>query len=214
MSIIFTSPKGGNGTTVTAAAYALLSAHRNVRTVIVDLCGDIPAVLGMPEPNGTGANEWLSESASGGSSSLMSCGIEAEPNLLVIPRGSQFVEGEPRWAALATFITESPHNVVVDAGVTALPTALRECGATIATVVRPCYLTLRRGVTLPRPVTAYIVNEEGRALTVNDVVHVLGASNHTVVPHSAAIARAVDAGLLSSRVDQLFGDRLQTPTRE
>lgn len=212
MSIIFTSPKAGNGTTVTAAAHALLSAHRNVRTVLIDLCGDIPAVMGMPEPNDAGVNDWLSESSSSGPTNLMSCGVETEPNLLVVPRGRQFIEGEPRWAALAGFIADSPHHVVVDAGVASLPAVLRECGATIATVVRPCYLTLRRGVVLPRPVDAYIVDEDGRALTVNDVVHVLGAHRHTVVPHSAAIARAVDAGLLPSRVDQLFGDHLATPS--
>ena len=212
MSIIFTSPKGGNGTTVTAAAHALLSAHRNVRTVLVDLCGDIPAVLGMPEPQGPGVNDWLAESSSAGSSGLMSHGVEAEPNLLVLPRGSRFIEGEPRWSALVALIADSPHNVVIDAGVTPLPELLRGSGATVATVVRPCYLTLRRGVMLPRPVNAYIVNEDGRALTVNDVVQVLGAGHHTVVPHSSAIARAVDAGLLPSRVDRLFGNHLTTPS--
>jgi hypothetical protein len=214
MSIIFTSPKGGNGTTVTAAAHALLSAHRNVRTVLIDLCGDIPAVLGMPEPSGPGVNEWLSESTSTTSSGLMACGVEAEPNLFVIPRGSRFIEGEPRWSELSTFVADSPHNVVIDAGVTALPDALRKSGAMIATVVRPCYLTLRRGVMLPRPINAYIVAEDGRALTVNDVVHVLGADHHTVVPFTSAIARAVDAGLLPSRVDQLFGNSLITPSHE
>lgn len=212
MSIIFTSPKGGNGTTVTAAAHALLSAHRNVRTVLIDLCGDIPAVLGMPEPHGPGVNDWLSESSSAGSSGLVSHGVEAEPNLLVVPRGARFVEGEPRWSSLAQFVDDTPHHVVIDAGVAALPAVLRDSCATIATVVRPCYLTLRRGVDLPRPVNAYIVDESGRALTVNDVVHVLGAGHHTVVPHSASIARAVDAGLLSSRVDQLFGEHLVTPS--
>ena len=212
MSIIFTSPKGGNGTTVTAAAHALLCAHRNIRTVLIDLCGDIPAVLGLPEPHGPGVNDWLSEPSAAGSSGLVSHGVEAEPNLLVVPRGARFVEGEPRWSSLAQFIDESPHHVVIDAGVTTLPAVLRGSRATVATVVRPCYLTLRRGVDLPHPVDAFIVDEPGRALTVNDVVHVLGAGRHTVVPHSPAIARAVDAGLLPSRVDQLFGEHLATPS--
>lgn len=212
MSIIFTSPKGGNGTTVTATAHALLSAHRNVRTVLVDLCGDVPATLGISEPTGEGANDWLSESSAAAPSALIACGVEVEPNLLVVPRGRVFIDGEPRWDALARLIAESPHHVVIDAGLAALPAPVFSAHATLATVVRPCYLTLRRSVSLPRPVTAYIVNEEGRALTVNDVVHVLGAAEHTVVPHSAAIARAVDAGLLSSRVDRLFGDHLRTPS--
>jgi len=53
MFIIFTSPKNGNGVTVTAASYALLSAIRGTRTVLIDLCGDQPAALGMQEPQPT-----------------------------------------------------------------------------------------------------------------------------------------------------------------
>lgn len=214
MSIIFTSPKGGTGTTVTAAAHALLSARRGVRTVLVDLCGDIPATLGMPEPNGPGVNDWLGDAHDPTPASLLSRGTETETNLLVVHRGRQFVDGVPAWNELARFISTSPHQVVIDAGAGTVPADLHGTEATVATVVRPCYLALRRAIALPRPVHTYIVKEDGRALTVNDVVQVLGAGTHSVVPHSAAIARAVDAGLLPSRVEQLFGDHIPTPRAE
>lgn len=211
MSIIFTSPKGGNGTTVTAASYALLSAHRGQRTVIIDLCGDIPATLGMAEPTGPGINDWLSESYSSHNQSLFSLGHELSENVLVVHRGSQFIVGEPRWAALAECISHSAFTVVVDAGVAVVPPVLAQVVDTVATVVKPCYLTLRRAIALSKPMTAYVIKEDGRALTVNDVKHVLGATDITVVPYSPAIARAVDAGLLPSRVVQLLGDHISTP---
>jgi septum formation inhibitor-activating ATPase MinD len=49
------------------------------------------------------------------------------------------------------------------------------------------------------------VREEGRALTVADVGNVLNVPVVAEIPHSPAIARAVDAGLLPVRVEQLFG---------
>lgn len=212
MSIIFTSPKGGNGTTVIAASYALLSAHRGQKTVIIDLCGDIPATLGMPEPSGPGINDWLSETYSSHNESLFSLGQELSDNVLVVHRGSQFITGEPRWDALAECLAHSKFAVVLDAGVAVVPPVLAQAVTTVATVVKPCYLTLRRAINVTKPITVYVVKEEGRALTVDDVKHVLGVSMATVVPYNPAIARAVDAGLLPSRVVQLLGDHISTPT--
>jgi len=210
MSLIFTSPKGGNGTTVTAAAYALLSSLRGQRTVLIDLCGDQPATVGMAEPQGPGVNDWLSEHYHGDSAALLAMGNEAIPNLLVVHCGSQFIHGEPRWAALADAISTLPYTVVVDAGVGRLPTVLHDAATKVITVSRPCYLTLRRATQLPRPVHAYVLEEPGRALTTNDVVQVLGATLEARIPYEPAIARAVDAGLLPSRVEQLLGRHIKT----
>jgi hypothetical protein len=210
MSLIFTSPKGGNGTTVTAAAYALLSSLRGQRTVLIDLCGDQPATVGMAEPQGPGVNDWLSEHYHGDSAALLAMGNEAIPNLLVVHCGSQFIHGEPRWAALADAISTLPYTVVVDAGVGRLPTVLHDAATKVITVSRPCYLTLRRATHLPRPVHAYVLEEPGRALTTNDVVHVLGATLEARIPYEPAIARAVDAGLFPSRVEQLLGRHIKT----
>lgn len=210
MSIIFTSPKGGNGTTVTAAAYALLAALRGQRTVLIDLCGDQPATVGMTEPTGPGVNTWLSEHHQGDTASLLAMGSEVMQDLLVIHRGSAFIEGEPRWSALAEAVGTIPYSVVIDAGVGHIPQPLSVVARHIMTVVKPCYLTLRRATELPRPITAFVVAESGRALTTKDVVQVLGAHLGAEIPYEPAIARAVDAGLLPSRVEQLLGRHITT----
>ena len=212
MFIIFTSPKNGNGITVTAAAYALLSAQRGTRTVLLDLCGDQPAALGMPEPNGPGLHDWLSEDSVGDAPQLLSMGREAMNGLLVIHRGAQFISGEPRWSALASAVASLPYTVVIDAGVGRLPTELAQAASKVITVVKPCYLTLRRATQLPTPTSVFVVKEDGRALTVKDVGHVLNAPIEAEIPYEPAIGRAVDAGLLPSRVEQLLGRHITTPS--
>jgi hypothetical protein len=52
----------------------------------------------------------------------------------------------------------------------------------------------------------FVVKEENRALTVKDVGNVLGVPVAAEIPYEAAISRAVDAGLLPARVEQLFGN--------
>ena len=52
--------KGGSGTTVVATALALSSTRPSL---LVDLDGEIPAVLGLPEPDRPGVAEWLASEA-------------------------------------------------------------------------------------------------------------------------------------------------------
>lgn len=210
MSIIFTSPKNGNGVTVTSASYALLSALRGTRTVLIDLCGDQPAALGMQEPSGHGINDWLSENSSGDAAQLLSMGREATNGLLVVHRGRQFIDGVPRWLELADTLASLPYTVVIDAGVGQLPTALTAVASRVITIVKPCYLSLRRATQLPTPSSVFVVKEEGRALTVKDVGHVLNAPIEAEIPYEPSISRAVDAGLLPSRVEQLLGRHIST----
>ena len=97
MSTIFMSSKGGNCTTVTAAAFSVLSAQRNGKTLLIDLCGDVPAVLGLPESTGPGINDWLAERNTADAQALLMLGTTVTENLMVVQRGSRFVDGEPRW---------------------------------------------------------------------------------------------------------------------
>lgn len=210
MFIIFTSPKNGNGVTVTTASYSLLSALRGTRTVLLDLCGDQPAALGMPEPTGPGLHDWLSENSTGDATQLLSMGREATHGLLVIHRGAQFITGEPRWSALAQAVASLSYTVVIDAGVGHLPHELTQIATKVITVVKPCYLSLRRATQLPTPSSVFVVKEDGRALTVKDVGHVLNAPIDAEIPYEPAIGRAVDAGLLPSRVEQLLGRHMPT----
>jgi hypothetical protein len=116
------------------------------------------------------------------------------------------VNGEPRWRALAQAISELPHDVIIDAGTTYVPDELTTAMTNVSMVVKPCYLSLRRASRLPRPSNVYVVKEENRALTVKDVGNVLGVPIAAEIPYEAAISRAVDAGLLPARVEQLFGN--------
>ena len=50
------SAKGGSGTTVVAATLALASP---TDSLLIDLDGELPAVLGLPEPAGQGIADWL-----------------------------------------------------------------------------------------------------------------------------------------------------------
>jgi hypothetical protein len=206
MSTLFMSPKGGNCTTVTTAAFALMSAARGTNTVLFDLCGDIPAVLGMVEPSSPGINDWLSEHNEGDAETLVKSGTPLVNGLVVVHRGSKFVEGQPRWLQLAEAIQSLPHTVVIDAGITYVPQEVRDAVRTVTMVTRPCYLSLRRATHLPKPHNVVVIREESRALTVNDVSHVLGVPTFAEVPFNPSISRSVDAGLLPSRVEQLFGN--------
>ena len=205
MSVLLMSPKGGNCTTVTASALALLSAINGRHTLLIDLCGDAPATLGMAEPARPGINDWLAEHNSSDAASMVLLGEPVIDGLVVVHRGSKFVEGQPRWSQLAEAINTLPHNVIIDAGTGFIPMEIAQSVNAVTMVTKPCYLSLRRATTMPRPHNVVVVREEGRALTVADVGNVLNVPVVAEIPHSPAIARAVDAGLLPARVEQLFG---------
>lgn len=204
MSTVFISSKGGNCTTVTAAAFALHQSTNGVRTVLLDLCGDQPAVLGLAEPQGPGINDWLAESSNATLDDLLSLGTVINDNVLLIHRGSRFVSGEPRWSDLAELMTSDNGYVIIDAGTSYLPDELRQAVTHITLVIRPCYIALRRAAHRTRPTDVFAINEPERALTVKDIGHVLGVPIHAEVPHTAVISRAVDAGVFPARAQQLF----------
>ena len=134
------SVKGGSGTTVVAATLGLLAA-RSSATLMVDLVGDLPAVLGINDQPGGGVGDWLD--AGQDHHALRALERKANPSLSVIPAGNQSTAfGEPLAAALRA----DGRTVVVDAGV-----ARSGPGLDLATnstlslmVLRPCYLALRR----------------------------------------------------------------------
>ena len=58
MFVICRSPKGGVGTSVVAAALALRHAHAGHPTVLVDLAGDQPDLLGVAPSSSLGIGDW------------------------------------------------------------------------------------------------------------------------------------------------------------
>jgi len=202
------SVKGGVGVTVVAATLAAGWARRDGVALLVDLCGDAPAVLGMAEPGGPGVRDWLADehSSPGALDRLV---LDAGDGVSLLPAGSATVApwSEARARSLACALASRDGHVVVDAGRSGGPSVghahevlvdeLVAAGRSVL-VTRSCYLALRRAVH-QRIVAdgAVLVREPGRSLGRRDVTQVLGLPMLAQVDLDPAVARSVDAGLLT-----------------
>lgn len=197
------SSKGGAGTTVVAATLAVLLARRSsLGAVIADLAGDVPAVLGIPEPDGPGVAEWLGSGADAPADALSRLERPAGDRLRVLPRGQGALDGTHA-GVLAALLGSDGRAVVADCGTGPADAALVvAAGATRSVLVtRPCFLSLRRALALPlRPSEVVLLSEPGRALTRADVEDCVGAPVVAEVSVDPQVARAVDAGLLATRL--------------
>ena len=198
------SAKGGSGTTVIAAALALVLSHRG-STTVVDLAGDLPAALGIAEPGGPGVREWMA-SPTADAPALERLRIPVSDTLLLLPHGSKHSLGE-RWADLATALAD--HTVVIDAGTGVPPAALLAAADHNLLVTRPCYLSLRLAAASGvQPSGIVLVGEPGRALTARDIERAVGAPVVAELHYDPAVARAVDAGLLAARLPSTLAHAL------
>ena len=207
--IVCWSVKGGSGTTVVASTLALVHAAQSSRgALIVDLAGDVPAVLGLAEPTGIGASEWLAQPEKSARMSLQSIAIQATTNLQMISRGAVSINSsrfDEFCASLQTF--DLP--IIVDAGCGVPDEALISRASSSLLITRPCYLSLRRAAQLNvSPTGVVLVNEPGRALGKRDVESVIGAPVTAEITFDASISRAVDAGLLASRLPTMLSQQL------
>ena len=115
------SAKGGSGTTVVAAALALGSA---VDSLLVDVDGELPAALGVPEPCGQGLSDWFASDAPDGR--VLDLAVDDRRADVAHPRGPTAIPRDsPRWPTLRDVLGTTPLDVVVDAG----------CGRPAATCV-------------------------------------------------------------------------------
>jgi hypothetical protein len=207
------SAKGGSGTTVVAAALAAVLARSSpTGSVLVDLAGDVPAVLGMPDPDGPGVAEWLAAGTAVPPDALHRLEVRAGEGLAVVPTGGVVPDAPGRGEVLAALLAADARPCVADCG--SAPSGARLAVAAGAThsllVLRPCYLALRRAVASPvRPSGVILVEEEGRSIGRRDIEDALGVPVRAVVAHNVKIARAVDAGLLVHRLP----GALQRPLR-
>lgn len=197
------SVKGGSGTTVVAAALALALAGRDEGALLVDLAGDLPAVLGCPDPQGPSLADWLAAEHDLAPAALRRIEVEAGPGLALLPLGASCPGAFHRGEALAAELAADPRPVVVDCGTAPSPVGLAVAASASLSllVLRPCYLALRRALHAPvEPSGVVLVGEPQRALRRNDVEDVLGTQVRAVVPWRPAVATAVDAGLLVRRL--------------
>lgn len=89
----------------------------------------------------------------------------------------------------------------------------RALGAINLEVVRACYLNLRRSIAHTVPDGLVLVTEPGRALGVADVERAIGAPCVAAVPVDPSVARAVDAGLLASRLPAVIAQPMGSVIR-
>ena len=212
--IVCWSVKGGSGTTVVAAALALVLAQRHEAGArLVDMSGDTPSALGMSEPASEGIAEWLSAADHPGVEALNNLMLPVTAHLGVIPRGHNVIVPShvnlDRLRDLAEVIAQSTMPTVVDAGSGLAAIPIIEHATRSLLIIRPCYLALRRASLLTtKPHGIIVITEPGRALGVHDVESVVGAPVLAEIPFDPAIARAVDAGLLAGRVPTLLAKHL------
>ncbi len=223
MVILCWAAKGGSGTTVVAATLALSSARP---VLLVDLDGELPAVMGMPAPRSPGVFEWLSSEAP--AAHLADLTVEMTPHAALLPwcehssagprRGSRGSRDAPsrhddRWALMAGWLAErmlAGVDVIIDAGTGTPQPALAAAADHRLLVTRRCYLSLMRAARAPtRPSGVIVVDEPGRALSSGQVERATGAPVIATVSFDPAIARAVDAGLLTSRVPRTITRQLR-----
>ena len=205
--------KGGSGTTVVATALALASERPSL---LVDLDGEIPAVLGLPEPDRPGVADWLSSDT--GADHLADLLIDIGPRAWLLPwraatsharPGADAPDIERRWTMLGDWLHDWSDqwgcDVTIDAGTGTPAVALVERADRSLLVTRPCYLALRRAVRCAvRPTGVVLVDEPGHGLTQRDVEHALGVPVEAVVSIDPTVSRAVDAGLLSTRLPRVM----------
>jgi hypothetical protein len=210
--------KGGSGTTVVAAILALTSSHPSL---LVDLDGELPAVLGLPEPDRPGVAEWLTSDSS--PDQLPDLLVELGPHARLLPwrSGAQWSNtstgDEPtatRWRELGAWMSAWARrwgcDVIIDAGTGEPPPELNDQVDRSLLVTRPCYLSLRRAVRCAtRPSGVIVVTEPGRALSQRDIEHALGVPVEATVSFDPVVARAVDAGLLTTRLPRIASRELR-----
>lgn len=215
------SAKGGVGTTVIASAMAVRAAEQQ-EVLLVDLVGDVPAVLGQPDPAGPGLAEWCSAGTEVPVDALERLELPITDSLGLVPRGAGDLDRPERAEVLSGLLTNEPRLVMVDCGCLVGPAcpvlAFRQLVAQRARhavlVTRACYLGLRHATAAPvRPTEVVLVAEDGRSLDADDVAAVLNVEVSCQVPFDPSIARAVDAGLLMARLPRVLAKALGSTHR-
>ncbi len=200
--LCFSSAKGGAGCSVTAAAASLLLAEHEP-TVLVDLAGDQLEILGLGPPDdlrSEGLASWATlDDPAPDALRWLERPVTGQLTLLG-SGGGPVSMSDDRLSMLARLLRSDGRRVVVDLGDHTHLQPLAAQARRSVLVTRPCYVALSRARHLPIPDDVVVVAEPHRALTTVDIQAVLGAPIAAVVPFEPQIFRAVDAGLLVTRM--------------
>lgn len=197
MLVVCWSPKGGVGTSVVAAALALRAAADGADTLLVDLAGDQPAILGIDVGSREGVGDWLGAGDDVPIDALAVLEVPVAERLHLLPRGE--LGATDRLRVFGGLITAGGRCVVVDAGV-ARDSSWAPLGHRSVLVLRTCYLAARRAGVVDPSTRLVVIDEPGRALRPSDIGAAVGVAPWIRLSADPAVARAVDAGLLAARL--------------
>lgn len=213
------SVKGGSGASVTVASMGLVNAGTTSApegVLLVDAAGDLPLVLGLVGDDSPGLAEWIAAGDEVPADGLARVEREVLPGLDLLPRGSGPLVHTDRVDLLLAVLAADPRQVIIDCGTVdpdhpqAVAAALARAATYSLLVIRPCYVAVRRALrSVLQPSRLVVVADRTRALDAQDLVDVLGVPLHAELAVEPEVARAVDAGLLVSRVPGSLRRRLQ-----
>ena len=194
MLVCFWSPKGGSGTSVIAAAAALVLA-RETDARIVDLAGDQPAVLGLAHDPDPGLRDWLRAGPEAPTDALEHLAVDVAPRLDAAPArrartaSAALPKPAPRSRSRSMPIRGPVSAISAGSTIPRARRVRRGRRTSNVIVVRGCYLALRRAVRHPRDHRARSVrssiDEHGRSLGAPDVEDVLGLPVLATIPARA-----------------------------
>ena len=152
------SAKGGSGTTVVAIALATMRGRASGGgALLVDLAGDCPSAMGLPEPGGPGVSEWLAAGPEVPADALRRLEIEVSEEVSLLPLGRSSLGGAERARQLLGELASDARDTVFDlgriiTGTGEIPDAVASLAAGTdqsLLVTRPCFLSLRRALASP-----------------------------------------------------------------
>ena len=199
MVIAVWSVKGGVGVTSVAGLLAIGVAERADPVLLVDLCGDVPLLLGCDEHReGPGISEWaaLKEPTAAGLDRIK---VNARHLVDYVPRGEAPFD---TLEALTDAVRGGP-TTIVDCGVVrdqdSAAAALMRSADESLLVVRECFLTLRAVQRSPISATGVVViKEQHRFLGRPDVEAAARAPVVAEIAADRSITSALDAGLVNA----------------
>ena len=178
------SVKGGSGTSVVGALAARRwAAVTDAGALLVDLCGDIPGLLGVPEPSTPGVADWLNAGDEVQIDALRRLEREAAAGLFLLHRGAGPLRRADRAEVMVRELAAEHRAVVVDGGCLWRPGGESAGGEGAGgepddidmrrrivagadrswLVTRACFLSLRRAARAPlQPSGVVLLVEPGR----------------------------------------------------
>ena len=176
-----------------------------------------PPSSACPDSDRPGIDDWLRSDAHVDQLDELVADADATTSLLPLRRSHGVPARSPidetRWSEFAHWLRRQHDDgvgVFVDGGSTAPNEILLAAADQALLVTATCYLSLRHATrSAVQPTGVILVDEPGRHMATRDVERCLGAPVVATVSIDPAIARAVDAGLLATRLPWAIGRELR-----